>query len=72
VRARHSAEGTADAEKAVGRTNTAEQSRENIKYHNDSGTASRVLRHYYQKFLFGKLSHVSALLFDNYIILFII
>ena len=57
MRAGHSAEGTADPEKAVGRAYTSEHLRKKIKYHNDSRAASGVLRHNGQKFFFGEFFH---------------
>ena len=57
VRARHSAEGTADAEKAVGRAYTSEHLRKKIKYHNDNRAASRVLCHNGQKFFYREFFH---------------
>lgn len=57
VRARHSAEGTADAEKAVGRAYTSEHLRKKIKYHNDNRAASCVLCHNGQKFFFCEFFH---------------
>ena len=57
MRARHSAKGAADAEKAVGRAYTSEYLRKKIKCHNDNRAASRVLCHNGQKFFYREFFH---------------
>ena len=72
MRTRHSAKGTADAEKLIGRADASEKLGEDQHSNEDRRTRSRVLRHNDQKFPFGIFFHRPApfVFLVYYIILF--